>query len=144
MKRFTEWLCILLPALAYWLIIALIVSVVCCSCSTRRVTERVEVPVEVPVVHRDTVRLTLTRHDSVYVRDEVRTSGDTVYMERYHFRDRIRRDTVYVARHDTITAPITVHSSVEKTAAPWWHGWLPFALVALVIIAARLLFRKKL
>lgn len=52
------------------------------------------------------------RHDSIYIHEK----GDTVWYERWHtqYRDRLRIDTVYQARVDTIAKPYPVIKEVEK------------------------------
>lgn len=75
------------------------------------------VPVE--TVRLDSIYLTQTlrdsivRYDSVYVRDK----GDTLYVERwkYLYRDKVRVDTMVSVRVDTLTVPYPV----EKRLTRW-------------------------
>ena len=63
--------------------------------------------VEVPIVTHDTTvvydvrRDSVRQYDSVYVMEK----GDTVYLYKYKYIDRIRmqKDSIYVAKVDTIT-----------------------------------------
>ena len=75
------------------------------------------VPVE--TVRLDSIYLTQTlrdsivRYDSVYVRDK----GDTLYVERwkYLYRDKVRVDTMVSVRVDTLSVPYPV----EKRLTRW-------------------------
>ena len=75
------------------------------------------VPVE--TVRLDSIYLTQTlrdsivRYDSVYVRDK----GDTLYVERwkYLYRDKVRVDTMVSVRVDTLAVPYPV----EKRLTRW-------------------------
>ena len=75
------------------------------------------VPVE--AVRLDSIYLTQTlrdsivRYDSVYVRDK----GDTLYVERwkYLYRDKVRVDTMVSVRVDTLAVPYPV----EKRLTRW-------------------------
>lgn len=75
------------------------------------------VPVE--TVRLDSIYLTQTlrdsivRYDSVYVRDK----GDTLYVERwkYLYRDKVRVDTLVSVRVDTLAVPYPV----EKRLTCW-------------------------
>ena len=75
------------------------------------------VPVE--TVRLDSIYLTQTlrdsivRYDSVYVRDK----GDTLYVERwkYLYRDKVRVDTMVSLRVDTVSVPYPV----EKRLTRW-------------------------
>lgn len=63
--------------------------------------------VEVPIVTHDTMVVYEVRQDSVMQYDSVyiKEKGDTVYLYKYKYIDRIRlkHDSIYVARIDTIT-----------------------------------------
>lgn len=76
----------------------------------------VHVPVE--TVRRDTVWQARETRDSIYLRDSVRmdTAGDTVWVtrDRYHYRDRLRTDTLYRSRTDTISVPVPVEARLTR------------------------------
>ena len=96
------------------------------------------VPVE--TVRLDSIYLTQTlrdsivRYDSVYVRDK----GDTLYVERwkYLYRDKVRVDTMVSVRVDTLAVPYPV----EKRLTRWEQfrldvgGYALFAVVAVILI----------
>lgn len=97
------------------LIFAIILSVVMVSCKTKEY---------VPVVehHTDTLRLTQHHRDSIYLRDStfVReyVQGDTVRIvtEMWHtkYRDRLKTDTVYRSKTDSVPVPYPVVKEVKK------------------------------
>ena len=96
------------------------------------------VPVE--TVRLDSIYLTQTlrdsivRYDSVYVRDK----GDTLYVERwkYLYRDKVRVDTMVSVRVDTLAVPYPV----EKRLTRWEQfrldvgGYAIFMVVIMVLI----------
>lgn len=74
------------------------------------------VPVE--TVRRDSIYLTQIQRDSIYKYDSihVRDKGDTVFVDRYKylFVDKLRRDTLYVCRTDTIRVPYPVERELTR------------------------------
>ena len=91
-----------------------VLAIVCLLCGCKQVQY---VPVE--TVRLDSIYLTQTlrdsivRYDSVYVRDK----GDTLYVERwkYLYRDKVRVDTMVSVRVDTLAVPYPV----EKRLTRW-------------------------
>lgn len=81
-----------------------------------------------------TLRDSIVRYDSVYVRDK----GDTLYVERwkYLYRDKVRVDTMVSVRVDTLAVPYPV----EKRLTRWEQirldvgGYAIFAVVIMVLI----------
>lgn len=100
------------------------------------------------VTRRDSVRSVVELRDSVAVRDSVTVymKGDTVYVDRWHWRDRrtdgrrvsreVRTDTVWKERVRTVT-----RTRVETVAKrpPLWRRLL---VVAALLAAAALAFRQ--
>ncbi|MDE5986840.1 MAG: hypothetical protein K2H16_06110 [Prevotella sp.] len=105
------------------------------GCRTKYVTVpeyRYQDSVEVRY-RRDSVYL----HDSVYVSE--RHTGDTVYLAKYRertlYRDKLRTDTVYVERTDSIYVPYCMEK--EKHTLYWWQEmlmWMGAATVVYLII----------
>ena len=97
------------------LIFAIILSVVMVSCKTKEY---------VPIVehHTDTLRVVQHHRDSIYLHDStfVReyTQGDTVRIvtEMWHtkFRDRLKMDTLYRSRTDSVPVPYPVLKEGKK------------------------------
>ena len=90
-----------------------ILAIVCLLCGCKQVQH---VPVE--TVRLDSIYLTQTlrdsivRYDSVYVRDK----GDTLYVERWKclYRDRVRVDTMVSVRVDTLAVPYPVERKLTR------------------------------
>ena len=78
--------------------------------------------VTVPVHHTDTIRVVQHHRDSIYLHDStfVREyiQGDTVRIitERWHtkYRDRLKTDTLYRSRTDSVPVPYPVVKEVKK------------------------------
>ena len=92
---------------------------------TERVVEVVRTDtLIVQKVQRDSVYIEKERHDSVYIHQK----GDTVLVEKWHtewrdlWRDRVVHDSVYIAKHDTISQTITKTEVKEKEKKlSWWE-----------------------
>ena len=108
--------------------------------------------VEVEKVRTDTTYITKQQRDSIWLHDSLYiheySKGDTVYLERtkWHTRyvEKVLRDTLYRATHDTIPVPYPV---VKEVAKMKWHQkafmWVGlFAMIGVVIIAGRWLSKR--
>ena len=130
------------------ILLVIIAIVLCWALSSCKTTEYV--PVE--TVRTDTVYIAHIVTDSVYQHDSIyiHEKGDTVWYERWHtqYRDRLRIDTVYQARVDTIAKPYPVIKEVEKKLSSMQRAYLALGrtfLVLLIICASFLiiwLFRR--
>ena len=97
------------------LIFAIIVAFAVCGCKTKEV-------VTVTEHHTDTLRLVQHHRDSIYLHDStfVReyVQGDTVRIvtEMWHtkYRDRLKTDTLYRSRTDSVPVPYPVIKEVKK------------------------------
>lgn len=97
----------------------LMLSIILCGCKTRTVV------MTVPEVRTDTVIITKSQRDSIWLHDSVhvseKTEGDTVWLEvsKWHTKyvEKIVRDTTYISTHDTIPIPypVEVIKEVEKS-----------------------------
>lgn len=122
-------------ALLLALLLSVILLTLASSCSPR-IYERV-------FTRRDTTYI--VKHDSVtfYDRDSifVREKGDTVYkyVEKWRWRDRVRVDTFYRTRIDSVALERTKIVEVEKPLSGWrkWQigafWWLCGAVVLLLL-----------
>jgi len=97
------------------LIFAIILSVVMVSCKTKEYVPIVEHHTDTLRVvqhHRDSIYL----HDSTFVREYIQ--GDTVRIvtEMWHtkYRDRLKTDTLYRSRTDSVPVPYPVIKEVKK------------------------------
>lgn len=105
-----------------------------CSCRTVKY-----VPVE--TIKVDTTYINKLQRDSIYMLDSVyvKEKGDTVLIEKYKYlyRDKLVRDTMYIAKTDSIQVPY----SVEKVLTRWQQLKLELGGWALgIIIMASLVF----
>ena len=114
------------------------------ACTT---TKRVYVPIESVSSRSDTLYKVLTHTDTVRERDSVTlvVRGDTVYLTRWQFREKVRErhDTIYRTLTDTVHVERAVPMPVERTRTFWERVEdklvLPFvavifALVGIVVI----------
>ncbi len=74
--------------------------------------------VPVTSVQHDSIYLHTHSRDSIVVRDSVtiREKGDTVWLERWRieYRDRIRKDTAYIERRDSVAVPYPVERKLSR------------------------------
>lgn len=97
-----------------FIIVMIAAAVALASCKTREVV--------VTEHHTDTLRLTQHHRDSIYLHDStfVREfiQGDTVRIitEMWHtkYRDRLKTDTLYRSRTDSVPVPYPVIKEVKK------------------------------
>ena len=119
MKRLLNTFCIILLASAIW------------SCRSLPQASRETT---------DTVYINKIQRDSIYHRDSIyiRDKGDTVWVERYKYlyRDKLRYDTLYLSRTDSIKIPYPV----EKELTRWQRmkmelgGWAFGIIIAFALV----------
>ena len=117
------------------LIFAIIVAFAVCGCKTKEV-------VTVTEHHTDTLRLVQHHRDSIYLHDStfVReyVQGDTVRVvtEMWHtrFRDRLKTDTIYRSRTDSVPVPYPVTKEVKKPLSLIEKGLMGTGIAALTAI----------
>lgn len=84
-----------------------------CSCKTIEY-----VPVIQHETHHDSIYFTQIQKDSVWLHDSilVKDRGDTVWVEKWHTKyiEKLRIDTTYIAKVDSIPVPYPVEKLVEK------------------------------
>lgn len=117
------------------LIFAIIVAFAVCGCKTMEY-------VTVPVLHTDTLRVVQHHRDSIYLHDStfVReyVQGDTVRVvtEMWHtkYRDRLKTDTIYRSRTDSVPVPYPVIKEVKKPLTLIEKGLMGTGIAALTAI----------
>ena len=91
--------------------------------------------------HRDSIYL----HDSTFVREFIQ--GDTVRVitEMWHtqYRDRLKTDTLYRSRTDSVPVPYTVIKEVEKKLSKVQKGLMGMGVVSLLGLLAFAGFKMK-
>lgn len=116
---------------------------VICSCRTVKY-----VPVE--TVKVDTTYINKLQRDSIYMLDSVyvKEKGDTVLIEKYKYlyRDKLVRDTLYMAKTDSIQVPYPV----EKELTRWqqfrmdFGGWgIGILVILITIMIVRFVYKLK-
>lgn len=126
----------------------LMLSIIFCGCKTRTVV------MTVPEIHTDTVIITKSQRDSIWLHDSVhvseKTEGDTVWLEvrQWHTKyvEKIVRDTTYISVHDTIPMPYPVEVIKEVEKELNWReriqmGVGEFAMWLLLASAALFIFK---
>lgn len=110
------------------IVLYIAIALLLAGCKTK---ERI-VTVEKVVERTDTLRHSRDIRDSVYVHDSIYASerryGDTVLItkEQWHtrWRERVKRDTLYASRRDSVAVPVPyaveVVKEVEKKLT-WWQ-----------------------
>ena len=100
----------------------------------------------VPVIehHTDSVYLTKVQRDSVYSHDSVyiKEKGDTVLIERWHTRyvEKLRIDTIYVAKIDSIPVPYEVTKYVERKLSKAQTTLMLIGLIAILAAVVSAVF----
>jgi hypothetical protein len=110
----------ILTMIVFIVLLCIVLSMI--SCTTTKY-------VEVPVTHTDTLiqtkvqRDSIWKHDSIYLHEWMK--GDTVYIEKTRwltdYKERLRIDTVYKSRIDTIMAPSNLPQLGEAKTLTWWQ-----------------------
>ena len=119
------------------LVLALFIVTLLGGCTTVKT-------VEVEKVRTDTVWQNHMLRDSIYVEQHdsivLHTKGDTVTVERWHlryrWRDRMKTDTIYRSKTDTVTE-IRVTESRGTTVLTWWQKvrmWIGTAALVLLVL----------
>lgn len=117
--------------LAPFMCIILLMSAIC-SCRTVKY-----IPVE--TIKVDTTYINKLQRDSIYMLDSVyvKEKGDTVLIEKYKYlyRDKLVRDTLYMAKTDSIQVPYPV----EKELTRWQQFRMDFGGWAMCIVVISIL-----
>lgn len=102
-----------LARMCFIIIVGVVLAVLLGMCSCMRTVYVPRVTAE-----HDSIYIATHTRDSVYLRDSIyiREKGDTVYLERWRteYRDRIRTDTAYVERRDSIQVPYPVERKLSR------------------------------
>lgn len=131
------------------LIAAMLLALVGCKTKT--------VVITVPEVRTDTVLVTKSQRDSIWLHDSIyvseKTEGDTVWIKvskwQTKYVEKEVHDTTYISTHDTIPQPypVEVIKYVEKKLS-WWQQSLMglgcITAVALVLFLSIKILQRKL
>lgn len=123
------------------LVMAVMMMTICGCTTTRTITK--EVPVEVPVIHHDTVLVKTAQKERVSVRDSIIRMGDTVKIFHTMVTNNIYHDTIYVSKKDTITKTVYVKQKTEvKEKVPWYKKAIEYITVSIVFLVVGFLLWK--
>ena len=127
-------------ALLLALLLSVILLTLASSCSPR-IVEHIRYQHDTTyVVKRDSVRF--YDWDSIYIREK----GDTVYkyVEKWRWRDRVRVDTFYRTRVDSVAVEREKIVEVEKPLSGWrkWQIGAFWWLCGAVVLLLLWIFRK--
>lgn len=114
-----------MAAIGMGLLMALVFCALLGSCKTR---ERI---VTIETVRIDTTYITRHERDSIHEHDSTHVSekqrGDTIFVEvnrwRTKYVERLKHDTIFIARHDTVPRPYPVIQEVPAQLT-WWQQTL--------------------
>jgi len=114
-------------------------------------TRKVYIPVENLAYRTDTLRLNTLRHDSIVSIDSIiiRSQGDTIIKEAWRWRDRerLRCDTIYRSRTDTLYRTIVRSHDHKQSSSSLTErirsGILKIVSWALLLIALAAYIRKR-
>lgn len=94
--------------------------------------------VTVPVHHTDTLWRFQSLRDSIICHDSIRIreKGDTVWIERWRTKyvEKLRFDTTYISKTDSVPVPYPVEKLVEKQLSWWQHTQMYAGDVLLLLI----------
>jgi hypothetical protein len=119
---------------------AIFIALMLMGCTTTRyiTTERVRTDT-LMVAHIVTDSVYVERWDSVTIREK----GDTVTIDRWHWRyrwrDRVSHDTIYKSKTDTVTKTVVKQGKPADTGLSWWQRlriWLGNVMIIALAAAA--------
>lgn len=119
----------------FWVLLIALMAALLSGCrSTKYIT--------VPEVHSDTLYQARVEKDSVWLHDSVFVnqwqSGDTVYLTSYKWQtkyvERLRLDTIYRARVDSVPVPVPVEVKVPADLTWWQQFRLHLGNIALMVL----------
>lgn len=112
----------------------LVAIVALASCKTKTVV------VTVPEVRTDTTYITKEQRDSIWLHDSIYVSekqkDDTIYLyqERWHTKyvEKLKTDTIYQHKVDSVGVPYPVEVKVEKKLNWWQNMRMTLGTIALI------------
>ena len=124
----------------FWVLLIALMAALLSGCrSTKYIT--------VPEVHTDTLYQARVEKDSIWLHDSVFVnqwqSGDTVYLTSYKWQtkyvERLRLDTIYRARVDSVPVPVPVEVKVPADLTWWQQFRLHLGNIALMVLGITIL-----
>ena len=114
----------------------LLLTILVAGCKTKTVV------VTVPEVRTDTTYITKQQRDSIWLHDSIYVSekqkDDTIYLyqERWHTKyiEKLRTDTIYEHKVDSVGVPYPVEVKVEKSLNWWQKTRMNVGTIALILL----------
>ena len=118
-----------------FIVVMIFSAVVMVSCKTKEyvpVVERHTDTLRVVQHHRDSIYL----HDATFVREYIQGDTVRVIMEMWHtkYRDRLKTDTIYRSRTDSVPVPYPMVKEVEAKLSAWQKFRLHLANILLMVV----------
>ena len=121
-----------IKAMAYCLLLTMVLA----GCKTKTVV------VTVPEVRTDTIQITKQQRDSIWLHDSIfiseKQKDDTIYLyqERWHTKyiEKIKTDTIYEHKVDSVGVPYPVPKYVEKNLNWWQKTRMGVGSIALILL----------
>ena len=118
------------------------VGLLMCSCKSVEY-----VPVIQHETHHDSIYFTQIQRDSIWQHDSilVKDKGDTVLIEKWHTKyiEKLRIDTTYIAKVDSIPVPYEVTKYVEKKLSKTQKVLMMIGIITLIAVIVALAFWLK-
>lgn len=118
------------------------VGLLMCSCKTVEY-----VPVIQHETHHDSIYFTQIQRDSIWQHDSIliKDKGDTVLIEKWHTKyiEKLRIDTTYIAKVDSIPVPYEVTKYVEKKLSKTQKVLMMIGIITLIAVIVALAFWLK-
>ena len=126
--------CLLSMLSVTFLILAVLLMLSFCGCTTTRHTTDTLIQTK---VQKDLVWL----HDSIHVSEK----GDTIRIEKWHTRyiERLSHDTLYVAKHDSVPVPYEVTKEVPAQLSSVQVGLMVIGLLAILALILVVVYKLK-
>lgn len=114
----------------------LLLTILVAGCKTKTVV------VTVPEVRTDTTYITKQQRDSIWLHDSIYVSekqkDDTIflYQEKWHTKyiEKLRTDTIYEHKVDSVGVPYPVEVKVEKQLNWWQKTRMNVGTIALILL----------
>lgn len=119
-----------------------VLALLMCSCKSIEY-----VPVIEKEVHHDSIYFTQLQRDSIWLHDSihVEAKNDTIKIEKWHTKyiEKLRVDTTYIAKTDTVPAPYEVKVEVPAKISKTQKGLMMIGLLSIMAAIVALAFWLK-
>jgi hypothetical protein len=103
------------------------------SCTTTKTITK-EVPVEVPIIHHDTVKVKSQAAITWKIKDSIVNNRDTVFFFHREVIDNSTHDTLYLARSDSASKPVYISKTTEVSKPPNILKVILYTIAGIIIL----------